>query len=57
LLALFWNRSWHHQSFDGEADVPGVPPVSAWTIADYGACKWPRSVPGGWALDNPEGAL
>ena len=39
--------SWHHQSWDTEPDIPGVPPVSAWTIADYAACKWPHSVPGG----------
>lgn len=39
-------RSWHHRSFDKEADVPGVPPASAWTITDYSACRWPSSVPG-----------
>ncbi|KAK9829451.1 hypothetical protein WJX72_005956 [[Myrmecia] bisecta] len=38
--------SWHHQSFDREPDIPGVPRVSAWSIVDYSACRWPDSVPG-----------
>lgn len=46
--------SWHHKSFDCEPDIPGVPPASAWTIADYGACRWPRSVPGGDSAGSVE---
>lgn len=40
--------SWHHRSFDQEPDIPGIPPVSRLTIADYAACRWPRSMLGGW---------
>lgn len=38
--------SWHHESWDGEPDIQGVPHVSALSIADYGACIWPQNGPG-----------
>jgi hypothetical protein len=33
--------SWHHQSFDREPDIPGIPAPSALTVADYAACIFP----------------
>lgn len=38
--------SWHHASWDLEPDIQGVPNVSALSIADYGACIWPKDGPG-----------
>ncbi|PSC74940.1 Metallo-dependent [Micractinium conductrix] len=46
--------SWHHRSFDSEPDIPGVPPVSAWTVGDYASCQWPPSVPGGDSYGSQE---
>lgn len=42
-------HSWHHTSWDTEPDIPGVPGATPMTIADYAACRWPTSVPGGGA--------
>lgn len=41
--------SWHHQSFDKEPDIPGVPRPSPLFISDYRACSWPEGFPGRWA--------
>eukprot|EP00879_Flechtneria_rotunda_P022187 GHRR01023410.1.p1 GENE.GHRR01023410.1~~GHRR01023410.1.p1 ORF type:complete len:339 (+),score=87.53 GHRR01023410.1:288-1304(+) len=44
--------SWHHQSFDKEADIAGIPRAGAMTISDYGACKWPVDFPGAHELGS-----
>ncbi|KAK9816317.1 hypothetical protein WJX74_000882 [Apatococcus lobatus] len=38
--------SWHHQSFDREPDIPGVPRPSPLFVSDYRACTWPEGFPG-----------
>ena len=49
-VAPLWSR--HHASFDSEPDVPGVPPASHWTVADYSACAWPPHLPSGGAAGS-----
>lgn len=44
--------SWHHKGWDEEPDVPGMPRASAMTIADYAACHWQPSIPGGQELGS-----
>lgn len=38
--------AWHHQSWDKEPDIDGIPPATALTVSDYAATRWPAWVPG-----------
>lgn len=46
--------AWHHQSWDREPAIPGVPLPSRLTIPDYSRCKWPQGVPGAAELGAEE---
>ncbi|GAX78946.1 hypothetical protein CEUSTIGMA_g6386.t1 [Chlamydomonas eustigma] len=38
-------HSWHHETFDQESDIPGIPKAST-TMADFFKCDWPIEVAG-----------
>ena len=49
--------SWHHQSFDREPDIPGIPRPSPLFVSDYRACTWPEGFPGRWVHLRPGKAI